>query len=266
MIAEQAFISLRIRYAGFFIALVCFPFHGCTTKDTVIQPALYKDAIILSLSFDGSTADASRYANIGNGVNAAYVVGKTNQGIHLSSSTLSYVYYPDAIYFHTPTVTAEAWIRMDTTRFAMTILTECPQAAAAVGKGYILGIEDNHLQFIIGGASGAWSFVAGNSSLQTNVWYHVVGLYDGQNLKVFINGQIDGSNALGVKSISYQPSPGSGPTPPVFYVGVRHNAFDSLPTHQADLNYPFIGTIDNVRIYDRALSDAEIQQVFQASN
>jgi len=77
-----------------------------------------------------------------------------------------------------------------------------------------------------------------------NTWYHVVALYDGSNFEIFVNGALD-----------------------------NHTSFSgSILTTNIDLmigqvlpnvsQYNFKGVIDDVRIYDYALSTEEIAQVF----
>jgi hypothetical protein len=75
-------------------------------------------------------------------------------------------------------------------------------------------------------------------------WYCVVGLYDGNSLKIYVNGMLEGTNTIGPVTAYDGPEPlriGS-------YENSTHGEFGS-----------FQGKIDEVRIYDRALLDGEIQ-------
>ena len=77
---------------------------------------------------------------------------------------------------------------------------------------------------------------------ETGKWYHVVGTYDGSYMKIYIN-----SNE--VRSVYSGNS--LTPTTHNLFIG-RNNGVD----------YPFNGTIDEVRIYNRALSEAEIKALY----
>jgi hypothetical protein len=92
-------------------------------------------------------------------------------------------------------------------------------------------------------------YFAGSSVLQTGVWNHVAMTYDGSRLKLFVNGQLDGSVAVTGPIISTsQPLRIGGGAP----VGRRQ--------------YFFAGQIDDVSLYNRALSSNEIAAIYRASS
>jgi len=85
------------------------------------------------------------------------------------------------------------------------------------------------------------------TSLNLNRWYHIVFTYDKDagtnNRKIYINGVLDNqNNATGALGVSTEP----------FLVG----AYDTSP------RYIFNGTIDEVHIYNRALSEEEISDLY----
>jgi hypothetical protein len=85
----------------------------------------------------------------------------------------------------------------------------------------------------------------GATALTTGAWYHLAGVYDAdaQTLDVYLNGQLDNGEFLGkvawAQHASEQP----------IYIGWRPDTGNS----------PFAGLIDDVAIYSRALTAAEIQ-------
>ncbi|NYZ79111.1 hypothetical protein H0N99_03095 [Candidatus Micrarchaeota archaeon] len=81
--------------------------------------------------------------------------------------------------------------------------------------------------------------VTSASATQLNTWYHVAFTADGTTLKLYINGLLDGSV---VQSVT--PTPNSQQ----LLIGLR----------SINLQYSFIGTIDEVAIYSRAKSASEI--------
>jgi Concanavalin A-like lectin/glucanases superfamily/VanZ like family len=83
----------------------------------------------------------------------------------------------------------------------------------------------------------------GRTTISTNRWYHVAGVYDaaGPSLNVYVDGRPDNGCFVGRIS-SRQYISGSD-----VYVGRRGGG-----------GYGFIGAIDDVRVYSRALTDGEI--------
>lgn len=91
--------------------------------------------------------------------------------------------------------------------------------------------------------------IEGDTIVSKNEWHHIAGTFDSGNAAVYVDGQLDGSTAMSVTSIMNDVQP---LTIGAFwsYCGV-----DSLV---ATLR----GKIDDVRIYDRALSAQEIEELY----
>ncbi len=87
--------------------------------------------------------------------------------------------------------------------------------------------------------------VLSTSGIQKEVWYHVVGTYDGQNKYLYINGVLNNSGAK---------------TTSIYY------ASDPLEIGRGDstggFTYYFNGTIDEVKIYNRNLSAEQILALY----
>src|SRR6266498_145715 len=100
--------------------------------------------------------------------------------------------------------------------------------------------------FKLTNASGGYMFRYGASTLQPNQWYHVAGVYDAaaQTLSVYLNGQLDNGLLIGTITATQLNS--------LLNVNIGRRAGRS--------GFEFNGLIDEVRIYNRALSPAEIQQ------
>ncbi len=89
-------------------------------------------------------------------------------------------------------------------------------------------------------------YALGSFPLLTNTWLHFVGVADNQAqvLKIWVNGHLTGTaRATGYANVGFH-SPLS--------IGCRAMYYD----------YNFKGSIDDLRIYNRALSDFEVQQLF----
>jgi len=102
--------------------------------------------------------------------------------------------------------------------------------------------EFTNTQFYVGSnnklGTAAWSNVAGSTTLSMNTWYHAACVRDGSEVKLYLNGKLDGSGG----------SLGTNPASP-FVMG-------DLYTHTG--SYKFHGKIDDVRIYNYARTPAQI--------
>ena len=122
----------------------------------------------------------------------------------------------------------------------------CKNLHEAADGNYGLVILNGRAQArlnIGGGATNA--FRAGGderSALHLEAWNHLALSYDGTNLQLYVNGADAGSTRVGR---SRRP-------------GVHGLAFGRRQDGSGD-GYPFRGLIDEVRLYDRALSAAEVR-------
>ncbi len=88
-------------------------------------------------------------------------------------------------------------------------------------------------------------FRYGATTLQANTWYHVTGVYDAatSELHVYLNGQLDDGTLLGTVSSTQQNS----------------SANVNIGGRPGSSSFNLNGRIDDVRIYNRALTQTEIQ-------
>jgi Concanavalin A-like lectin/glucanases superfamily len=114
---------------------------------------------------------------------------------------------------------------------------------------YILGLEGSHglcnynFAFSVnvnGVNTGIHSEV--NTWTQGN-WYHVVGIYDGLTLKLFVNGTLKVSLPAAGSITSYDT--------------------DLFFAKQSNIGSTTPGTLDNVRIYNRAISEKEVMELYR---
>ncbi|MFZ0034624.1 MAG: LamG-like jellyroll fold domain-containing protein [Sedimentisphaerales bacterium] len=109
--------------------------------------------------------------------------------------------------------------------------------------GYELRNNTNtEMAFSIRGSDGAWHLTYSATSGFNNVWHHVAGTYDGSNLRLYIDGVLKFTLAY-VGSIATNTYP----------VNIGRNSEQTTRLYN--------GVIDDARIYNRALSTAEIAQL-----
>jgi uncharacterized delta-60 repeat protein len=146
----------------------------------------------------------------------------------------------------TPTqITVSAWIKA--TNWKTEIWRGVVVAKddwAGPPKGYDLRAGDNgKLSFVLATPSG-WKDASTDSLMVTGQWYHIVGTYDGTTVRVYING-VERGSATGGGDLSASSYP----------LNIGRCPYDT--------NRLFDGVIDEVAIFNRALTPSEIQTIYQ---
>jgi hypothetical protein len=119
---------------------------------------------------------------------------------------------------------------------------------------YVLSMQgNNNLRFYIEDESGNSAFVGTN--INYNQWYHVAATWDGESgiMKLYINGQLASQTVTAVRPFG-DLIPGDSPG-----VGIGN-------LNDGQNNFPFTGDIDEISLYNRALSAAEIQAIYNAGS
>jgi len=193
---------------------------------------------------DGDTAKDVWGKNDGTIMGPKIVEGKIGEALEFDGSDDSVDCGNDKSLDITDEMTHEAWVKLNSFQ---TIGGNC----RITNKG----ISDTEVYtFLIDVGDGTPTFyiyVAGQSHgvqgepLSLNKWYYLVGTYDGDNLKIYIDGEL--SNTL-AQSGEIDTSAGS-------------LAIGSRPEGGARV---VNGIIDEVRIYSRALTEEEVKQNMNA--
>ncbi len=93
--------------------------------------------------------------------------------------------------------------------------------------------------------TGQNDYVSGTTNFSTNTWYHVVGTYDGSNMKIYVNGVLEGTQP-------YTGTPLTTTEPLVIgrmygnYSGYYHN-----------------GLINQVRLFNNAISALQVTELYE---
>jgi hypothetical protein len=240
------------------LSIIClsFLFSFCSTANA--EPNL-----ISWWKFDdgsGITAHDSAGSNDGTLENGppTWTTGIINGALYFDDTNSDYVSVPDSnsLDFSTEDLTVSLWINL-----------------ADLGDGGIVGKYDNWgeynyavwyegeiLHFEVGYPGetkddpAQFETVTWSAAVNiANQWYHIVGTYDHNFVRLYINGQ-EADNESETRNL------GEGTTPlcigTVRYDGTSINVFN-------ETNEYFHGLIDDVRIYNRALSVEEIEELYQ---
>ena len=98
------------------------------------------------------------------------------------------------------------------------------------------------------GSSRTYNTYCGTTLLQANTWYHGGFTYDGTNIKIYVNGNLEKTQAYANMSM------------PENYIGLFVWSLNSTIPYT---NYKLNGFLNDVRIYNHCLSPKEIKKISQ---
>ena len=103
---------------------------------------------------------------------------------------------------------------------------------------FSLGVKENKVSV------GYWgTYTEGNTLISNNAWYHITATYDGTHTRIYLNGEYDGGEARVVNTPSG-----------TIKIGNRANDV-----------HTFNGFIDDVCVYNRALTSEEIKLIYNTT-
>jgi len=195
-------------------------------------------------AIDTTVIDSSDNGNYGTAVDvlpAANRFGKEASAGSFNGAN-SHITVKDANSLRPTTITISAWVKLNSLGYDRKVVGK--NLNNGISDSYNLGIyADDKIEFFV--YNNGWYGVrgiSGGTTVKTGVWYHMTGVYDGNAVTTYLNAVVDRRNVVGNIPIQYNASP--------LIIG-------QTPTAQY-LN----GVIDDIRIYNRALSTAEIQSIF----
>ncbi|MEK7212529.1 MAG: LamG domain-containing protein, partial [Patescibacteria group bacterium] len=191
--------------------------------------------------------DKSGNSNTGtwNGTGQHYTTGKTGSYAGQFNGSDDYINMgfqgPSTSEISGSALTLTAWVKRNTIGSEHDIFTK--------NGPYFLAIKSNNK---VSGSiyNGAWVTVTGTATISAGNWYHLVLVYNGSNISLYVNGQFDNSAAQSGTLAGDGCSQIGRATDGNCNTGVS-----------AYLN----GLIDDARIYRRALSATEIKAIYDAT-
>ena len=211
--------------------------------------------------FNGNANDESGNGNDGTVTDATLTAdqyGNANSAYNFDYTGYSNGQLDDMIYiahnnsFNTPELTVSCWFKPTAWSYPGNPGTSCffrrgeNGYSTPIGSFWSFYFSDaGDLSFNILDDAANISSVYSGPAIQLNNWYHTVGTYDGQVLKLYLNGVLIDSLA-GMNLLSIQGNSGVD-----FGVSFQANGYWR----------PFNGDIDDSGIWNRALSESEIQQL-----
>ncbi len=148
-------------------------------------------------------------------------------------------------------LTISAWAYADTYTDWNMVIMKRREDVVNVERAYAIGRDPD-----LGGLLGYWVWtdneaclVYSDSSLATGVWMHIVGVYDGAEIRLYLDGVLQADTESCTGDVISYPAANNPVT------------IGSVPD-MAPLEHFWDGLIDDVRMYDRALSYGEVTDLY----
>ena len=189
-------------------------------------------------------ADQSGYGNDGSIVGDPVTDAPGVQGNSFNfDGTDDGVIVPRDTSLEPQTVTFAAWVKSETSTW-----NEPGWALAkrdGEHEGYLIHPQGGSeaIRVYIGGSDGSWHYIE-HTPTDITQWHHYVGRYDGETLTMFVDGEKVGEKTPTV-DIAYPDSTTD-----------LHLGTDGLSGRDGQ------GNLDDVRVYERALADSEVQDLY----
>jgi alpha-tubulin suppressor-like RCC1 family protein len=209
---------------------------------------------------DGSAADiASTNSGVLEGGAIATAPGMDGSAFGFDG-TNGYVQVPDSLSLRPANLTIECWVK-----FAS--LNSAGSGGSPAGAQYIVFKQNSssgsfegfdlsktrsgssdYFTFIVSSASGQSASARSTTAISTGVWYHIAGVRASSSIQLYVNGALERQ-----QNVSFPQDYGNYP----LYFGTS-----GQPSYEHKLS----GSLDEVSLYNRALSATEISAIYAAGS
>ena len=183
----------------------------------------------------------------GTGNNGVFKDGKVDRvkgkfGSALQFAGEGFVEIPDSESLSvTETITITAWVQVHASFANQGFISKCNYGADQ--RSYLVRVDNDKLSFgFTQTLAGPWFWVADADIMEQKEWYHVAAVYDGEKLKIYANGKLVNEEVAESKIPD-------ATTPLMFGV------------HGISPGTKFVGVLDDVAIFNAALTENEIDQI-----
>jgi hypothetical protein len=148
----------------------------------------------------------------------------------------------------------DAWVKFKSLTGDQSIVDKMNAPTTVVNSdGWrLLKQADNHIWFCFGGGTvngcqpSASTTVRSNATVNANIFYHIAAVKSGSSIRLYINGSLDNTNTLTAFTDT--------------------NSVDLFAGSDADSSAFMNGLIDEIELFNRALTATEIQSIFSAGS
>lgn len=245
-----------MRRLSILLTIVCLTLCLCLVAQAEADPSL-----VLYFDFEGGKGDMvedrSDYGNDGTiEGEAKWVDAKFGKGLEIDRS--SFILVPDCDEFKiADEVTLACWAKFKA--FAPEVWEGNSYDFLVCRWNWAEGNNRCYETYLASGAPGisvssdgtdaGASQAVAEEPVQLDEWYNIVGVFDGSKVGIYVNGEEMGSGDHKGKILA-----GDGP------ISIGDNNTGLAP------DFHFVGVIDEVAVYNRALSQSEIKQKMTSSH
>ncbi len=216
--------------------------------------SIYDDSLVLHVNLDNNPAigespsqvkDVSKYGHVGIIHGATYVDGKYGKALRFDGvdDYVSFGNGREPEFQITKSITIAAWVKHNT---GSPKLWEDIVMKGNTAYGFQFYRNQGYFTFHLTANPFAWKNLPSTVKPQAGVWYHVVGTYDGKTQRIYINGKLNNERD------------------DVFTINTNSCPLTIGYKVASDNNY-FNGVVDDVRIYNRALTPEEVKMLYYST-
>ncbi len=257
-----------------YLLLCSFVVFGCNKKcecpPVDCMPATVNNGLVAYYPFNGNTQDESGYGNHAINTNATLTTDRNNNAgkAYLFNGTNAFMRVPNSASLNPDRITMMAMVKVNGfyggNCHGNVILNKGNDDGGTLADNYRIRFADDlykngvscntpldvaHQAFYADfGANGTASLPYTGPYVETGKWYCLTFTYDGSIAKFYINGTLQSSRNT---SSPYQPS-----TEDLYFGTLGDPLFP----------YWFNGVMDEIRIYNRALSQEEVTAICGTCN
>ncbi len=138
-----------------------------------------------------------------------------------------------------------AWVKIDGEGEGngITFIKQNASGTTGASYGLVYLVGSGKISFSLATTVEPWTDYPSTTTLTTGVWYHVVGVYDGSNVKVYLNGSLDATYSVTGSLLD-----ATGP----LQIGMQNSWSPEY----------LYGAVDEVGIWNTALTSADVTQLY----
>jgi hypothetical protein len=218
------------------------------TTSNLINDGMPTQGLIAYYPFYGNVDDYSGNGN--NGTNHGVTLtadrfGRANSACHFSGG--SYIGIPELFPSTVSAFTFAAWIMKDTSDNAAHEILFKGLNQGQVSMGLLSG--NAGFSVCLGNSPTNWNAASIQDTLKAKTYYFLVGRYiKGQKVEFFVNGTLAASLSI--------------PNLPLYTNSSNNEGYSEIGTVSSQANYYWNGVLDDLRIFNRAISDEEVQALY----
>lgn len=202
------------------------------------------DSLVSYWKFDESSGNAADSAGSNTGTNnntVTYTTGKINNCAVFNGSNQNFS-IGTSIFANYSALSISAWINLDVLNDYRGITWKSNNLNYSIGMRVTNG---NVLQGVIANSSSE-TYITGGTTLSATTWYHAVLVYDGTDIRIYLDGSSDAT--------------------PVAKTGNVKNTSDTAYIGSQNNNTFFDGKIDEMGVWSRALTSTEVGQLYNSGD